>query len=70
MLNIWRDPQRARAMGLAGRHRIEAHFDAARMVANYEALYLGCKAQSVTEPSQVLGQQEDPIAGATSLASN
>jgi glycosyltransferase involved in cell wall biosynthesis len=40
MLKIYRDPGLARAMGQAGRQRVEANFDAKRMVARYEALYL------------------------------
>jgi glycosyltransferase involved in cell wall biosynthesis len=39
MLSLWRDPERCRAMGLAGRRRVEQHFDIRQMVAAYEALY-------------------------------
>jgi len=40
MLLIWRDQEEARRMGLAGRRRVEAYFDARRMVARYEEIYL------------------------------
>jgi glycosyltransferase involved in cell wall biosynthesis len=36
---LLRDPPLGRAMGLAGRQRVEQHFDVRRMVAAYEALY-------------------------------
>jgi glycosyltransferase involved in cell wall biosynthesis len=39
MLRLQRDPDRSRRMGLAGRKRVERHFDIRRMVADYEALY-------------------------------
>jgi glycosyltransferase involved in cell wall biosynthesis len=40
LLELWRDPDRRRAMGRAGRARVEACFDVAKMVAAYENLYL------------------------------
>lgn len=40
MLQLKQDPERSRRMGLAGRERVERHFDARRMVAEYESLYL------------------------------
>ena len=40
MLKIYRQPNLGRAMGLAGRQRVETCFDARQMVARYEALYL------------------------------
>ncbi len=40
MLEMLRHPQRAVQMGLAGRRRIENHFDLRRAVARYEQLYL------------------------------
>jgi glycosyltransferase involved in cell wall biosynthesis len=40
MLRVWRDPEAARQMGLAGRRRVEEQFDVRRMVAQYEAMYL------------------------------
>jgi sugar transferase (PEP-CTERM/EpsH1 system associated) len=40
MLRLCRDPEASRQMGLAGRRRVEQHFDVRRMVADYEALYL------------------------------
>ncbi|HEY3969293.1 MAG TPA: glycosyltransferase [Planctomycetaceae bacterium] len=40
MLEMLRHPQRAAQMGLAGRRRIENHFDLRRAVARYEQLYL------------------------------
>ena len=39
LLTLWRDPPLRRALGRAGRARVEAHFDVARMVAAYEGLY-------------------------------
>jgi len=41
MLRLRRAPEESRRMGLAGRQRVEIHFDVRRMVAEYEALYLG-----------------------------
>jgi glycosyltransferase involved in cell wall biosynthesis len=40
LIRIHRDPDLARGMGLAGRERIERHFDVRRMVEDYEELYL------------------------------
>jgi glycosyltransferase involved in cell wall biosynthesis len=40
MLTIYQNPPLARQMGEAGRQRVEEHFDARRMVAQYEALYM------------------------------
>lgn len=39
MLQVRRDGETGRRMGLAGRRRVEDHFDVRRMVAAYEALY-------------------------------
>jgi glycosyltransferase involved in cell wall biosynthesis len=39
ILELRRDPERGRRMGLAGRERVERHFDVRRMVVAYEALY-------------------------------
>lgn len=39
LLDVWRNPMRAAAMGVAGRERVETHFDIAGMVRRYEALY-------------------------------
>jgi glycosyltransferase involved in cell wall biosynthesis len=39
LLRLQRDPDESRRMGLAGRRRVEEHFDVRRMVAEYEALY-------------------------------
>ena len=41
LLEVWRSPERGRAMGRAGRERVEVDFDARRMVAEYEKLYMG-----------------------------
>ena len=41
LARLLRDPDGARAMGLAGRRRAERHFDVRRMVADYEAIYSG-----------------------------
>jgi sugar transferase (PEP-CTERM/EpsH1 system associated) len=40
MLKLYRQPELARRMGVAGRKRVEARFDSRRMVAEYESLYL------------------------------
>ena len=40
LMALGADPDRARAMGRAGRDRVERLFDVRRMVAEYEALYL------------------------------
>lgn len=45
MLRVYRDPQTARAMGLAARQRVCDSFDVRRMVARYEALYVDCLTQ-------------------------
>jgi sugar transferase (PEP-CTERM/EpsH1 system associated) len=39
ILRLWRDPERGRQMGQAGRHRVEQHFEIRRMVADYEEIY-------------------------------
>ncbi len=39
MLQLQADPERGRRMGLAGRARVENHFDVRRMVREYEDLY-------------------------------
>ena len=41
VIEVARDPNRARQMGHAGRQRVEAQFDVRQMVARYEALYEG-----------------------------
>ena len=40
MLALWRDPGRARALGLAGRERAERSFDVRRTVQRYEQIYV------------------------------
>jgi glycosyltransferase involved in cell wall biosynthesis len=42
MLRVYRQPHRARLMGLAAHQRVAAHFDVRRMVAEYQGLYLEC----------------------------
>jgi glycosyltransferase involved in cell wall biosynthesis len=39
LLRLYGDADLGRRLGLAGRRRVEAHFDVRRMVARYEALY-------------------------------
>ena len=39
ILEVWRDPERSRTMGLAGRARAEECFDVRKTVARYEELY-------------------------------
>jgi glycosyltransferase involved in cell wall biosynthesis len=41
MVRLLRAPEECHRMGLAGRDRVERHFNVRRMVAEYEALYLG-----------------------------
>jgi glycosyltransferase involved in cell wall biosynthesis len=41
ILRVYCDPESGRRMGLAGRRRVESHFDVCRMVSTYESLYLG-----------------------------
>jgi glycosyltransferase involved in cell wall biosynthesis len=41
ILKLWDNGDVARQMGLAGRRRVEDHFDIRTMVATYEALYAG-----------------------------
>lgn len=43
------DPEASRRMGLAGRRRVEDHFDVRKMVASYEQLYQGAGADSHAE---------------------
>jgi glycosyltransferase involved in cell wall biosynthesis len=43
MVKLLQAPEERRQLGLAGRHRVEKHFDARRMVAEYEALYRPAK---------------------------
>ena len=40
ILQVYREPALGQRMGIAGRERIEKFFDARRMVARYESLYL------------------------------
>jgi glycosyltransferase involved in cell wall biosynthesis len=49
MLQIHSDADLARRMGLAGRARVEEHFDVRTMVSRYESLYLDvlCKSRSL-----------------------
>jgi glycosyltransferase involved in cell wall biosynthesis len=42
ILSLIQDPNRARAMGTAGRRRVEDHFDLRQVVATYEELYRSC----------------------------
>jgi glycosyltransferase involved in cell wall biosynthesis len=39
LLRVWNDGDLARAMGRAGRERVEKHFDIRKMVSGYESLY-------------------------------
>ena len=45
-----RDPQRARAMGAAGRARVISHFSIARMVDGYARIYLGSRHTAIATP--------------------
>jgi glycosyltransferase involved in cell wall biosynthesis len=40
LLHLWRNPEECRRLGLAGRRRVEEHFDIRRMVAKYQELYV------------------------------
>ena len=42
MLRVYRQPHRARLMGLAAHHRVAEMFDVRRMVAEYEGVYMEC----------------------------
>jgi glycosyltransferase involved in cell wall biosynthesis len=42
LLRVYRQPHRARLMGLAAHHRVAELFDVRRMVAAYEGIYLEC----------------------------
>ena len=48
LLELIRDPARARQMGKAGHARVHAHFSAAAMVAKTVAVYAACSKQSST----------------------
>jgi glycosyltransferase involved in cell wall biosynthesis len=41
ILSMLVDPARGRKMGVAGRERVEQHFDIRKMTAAYEAMYQG-----------------------------
>jgi glycosyltransferase involved in cell wall biosynthesis len=40
LVRLWNDPSASRLMGRAGRRRVETHFDARQMVAQYERMYV------------------------------
>jgi len=42
LLRLQGQPEQGRAMGLAGRRRVESHFGIRRMIVAYEALYASC----------------------------
>jgi sugar transferase (PEP-CTERM/EpsH1 system associated) len=42
MARVLSEPELARQMGVAGRRRVEEHFDVCRMLREYEALYVSC----------------------------
>lgn len=46
---LWTDPQRAEALGRAGRSRAERHFDIKRTIATYEAIYANAVYPRVAE---------------------
>src|SRR5262249_39705450 len=50
VLDLWTRPESCARLGRAGRRRAEALFDVRRMVARYEALYLGGRMQDEAEP--------------------
>jgi len=49
ILRVWRNSELGRRMGLAGRHRVEAHFDVRRMIGRYESLYLAALGPRATK---------------------
>jgi glycosyltransferase involved in cell wall biosynthesis len=51
VLEVLDDPARAARMGVAGRRRVEEHFDVRRMVRDYEALYDSLLARSPSRRS-------------------
>jgi glycosyltransferase involved in cell wall biosynthesis/O-antigen/teichoic acid export membrane protein len=52
MLQVHGDGERSQRMGEAGRRRVQQYFEARRMVAAYESLYMG---HSLTSPGKVSG---------------
>jgi glycosyltransferase involved in cell wall biosynthesis len=59
ILRLHDEPQAARAMGLAGRARVERHFDVRNMVGRYESIY-----RELTEPAEPVGRvayASDPV---------
>jgi glycosyltransferase involved in cell wall biosynthesis len=49
MLRLHRDAALGRRLGEAGRRRVEKNFDIRRMVADYERMYVGALAATITE---------------------
>jgi glycosyltransferase involved in cell wall biosynthesis len=49
MTRLVQDPDLAQRLGSAGRRRVERHFDIRRMVADYEAMYVGGRLIPITE---------------------
>lgn len=63
VLQLRREPERAAAMGAAGRARAEAFFDVGHMVARYEKLYeLRADADLATETPAAHGREVQPCA--------
>lgn len=59
---LQRDPEQGRALGRAGRARVEDHFDVRRMVAAYEALYLTCGRMSAATRAKLAEPSGVPVA--------
>jgi len=58
---LWGHTDEAAAMGLAGRRRVETHFDIRQMVAAYEDLYRGERIDIVRGRTGVTAEQEVPV---------
>lgn len=57
VLTLWHDPERGRRMGLAGRRRVEEHFEIRRAVARYEELYREVLAAPSGRPCRRVARQ-------------
>lgn len=62
ILALARDPRRRRAMGAAGRRRVEATFPIAACVARYERLYLGLLDRPGKPVAEILGPPPRAVA--------
>jgi glycosyltransferase involved in cell wall biosynthesis len=64
MIRLHDEPETARAMGLAGRARVERHFNVQNMVARYESIYRELTGPQVAEaarPVERMAYAPDPV---------